>query len=467
MDKVLIVDDSLFNGELLEEILKQRFEVIYVDSGRKGVEYIREHINELTLLLLDIVMPDMDGFDVLSIMNYNGWINKLPVIMISSESSSSYINHAFQLGAIEYRSRPFEPDDGFRRIDKTLDAFRNKPVEAEVKDQDQDMIEMLSSVVEFRNGETGVHLFRLKVITSILLNRYKYLDKKCDYSPEFIEMVANASVLHDVGKISIPYEILHKPGRLTKEEFEIIKGHSLYGANMIKQAPNFENSELLKLAYEIARWHHEKIDGAGYPDGITDIPIYVQAVSLADCYDALTSERCYKKAFTPEESLQMLANGECGKFSELMIKCLNDSKEELISLLDLSSPSIDVNRDYDEFIGDNIVDNNDIFTRKIKTRLDIDRQKNKYLYDGAAQCVFEYSSLTQNLTFARLNFENYSNYPEWVLKSLKNQLIDFLNNYNGEQKSITLTSLDERTCNIFVKVFDSVNEKIYVGKITA
>ena len=152
MDKVLIVDDSLFNGELLEEILKQRFEVIYVDSGRKGVEYIREHINELTLLLLDIVMPDMDGFDVLSIMNYNGWINKLPVIMISSESSSSYINHAFQLGAIEYLSRPFEPDDVFRRIDKTLDAFRNKPVEAEVKDQDQDMIEMLSSVVEFRNG---------------------------------------------------------------------------------------------------------------------------------------------------------------------------------------------------------------------------------------------------------------------------------------------------------------------------
>ena len=338
-ETILIVDDSALNRMVLMEILgKENYTFLEAENGQQAVELLGWH-PEVDLLLLDITMPEIDGFGVLEAMNQYHWIEETPVIMISAEDSYTFVERAYDLGASDYITRPFDARVVCRRVSNTLMLYTKQKrlvqmVAEQVYEKEKvsnTMISILSHIVEFRNNESGLHVIHIRTITELLLRR---LCKKTDRYPlteADISLISTASALHDIGKINVPEEILNKPGRLTKEEFEIIKTHSAVGEHMLRQIPFNQNEPLVKVAREICRWHHERWDGRGYPDGLTgdEIPISAQVVSLADVYDALTSERCYKAAFDHETALNMIVNGECGAFNPLLLECLMDGADQI------------------------------------------------------------------------------------------------------------------------------------------
>ena len=321
-DKVLIVDDSDINRSLLADMLAQDYDLVEAANGLEAVALLSQQYSEISLVLLDIVMPMMDGFEVLASMNKSGYIDHIPVIMISAETSSVYIDHAYDLGAAEYISRPFDEKTVKRRVKNTIMLYaKQKYLENMVTEQLLEkeknnlvMVEILSHIVEFRNGESGLHVMHIRVITEALLKQLCRMTDRYNLTPEQIAMISNASALHDIGKISIPESILNKPGKLTPQEYDIIKTHSAIGAEMLEKIHYFETEPLVQVARNICRWHHERYDGRGYPDGLKgeEIPISAQVVSLADVYDALVSVRVYKAAYTHEEAMRMILNGECG-----------------------------------------------------------------------------------------------------------------------------------------------------------
>ncbi len=333
--KVLLVDDSFMNRALMCDILGDEYEVIEAENGVEALAVLGRMHSELTLMLLDIVMPEMDGFEVLAAMNKSGWIEEVPVIIISSEDSYSYVDHAYDLGATEYIQRPFDEKMVKHRVENTVMLHaKQRSLEKMVIDQMLEkeksnimMVNILSHIVEFRNGESGMHVLHIRVLTEVLLERLAKMTDEYDLSPERISLIANASALHDIGKIAIPEEVLNKPGRFTPEERLIMQRHSAAGAEMLENLPYYGDEELVKVAHDICRWHHERYDGNGYPDGLAgeDIPISAQVVALADVYDALTSERVYKPAYTHEEAMRMIQNGECGAFSPLLLACLREA----------------------------------------------------------------------------------------------------------------------------------------------
>ena len=341
--KILIVDDSEFNRSLLADILSVDFDIIEAGDGDEAIRILHERELEISLMLLDIVMPKMDGFEVLAVMNRMGWIKTIPVIMISSETGSTYIDRAYDLGAVDYISRPFDERTVKHRVacnfmfsvrQKEMSELLSKQIYQHEKDKSL-MIEILSHIVEFRNMESGLHVLHVNVITKALLNQLVKKTDKYNLNEKDINLIVNASALHDVGKITLPSEILNKPGKLTEEEYAIMKNHTVEGANMLTAIPFRKNEDLIKVGYQICRWHHERFDGRGYPDGLEadEIPISAQVVSIADVYDALTSERVYKRAYSQEEAVQMILNGECGKFNPILLECLVETapklKEEL------------------------------------------------------------------------------------------------------------------------------------------
>lgn len=337
--KILIVDDSETNRQLLTEMLKDNYDIIEAEDGEKAIEMLHERGEDISLVLLDLLMPVMDGFDVLAYMGKNKWLEEIPVIMISSEDSTPYVKRAYELGVTDYIGRPFDENIVFRRVQNTIKLYaKQRRLAALVTNQiyekeknNQMMISILSHIVEFRNGESGMHVMRINMITGMLLERLAVKSDKYPLSWAERSMITMASSLHDIGKIGIPEEILNKPGKLTEEEFEIMKTHSMIGAEMLQSLKKYQDEELLKIAYEICRWHHERYDGRGYPDGLKreEIPISAQVVSLADVYDALVSERVYKKAFSPEKALEMIQNGECGSFNPLLLECLVDIRDRV------------------------------------------------------------------------------------------------------------------------------------------
>lgn len=337
--QILIVDDSQINCEILAEILKDEYRILEAANGEECIDLLKQYGTGIALLLLDINMPVMDGFEVLALMNRKNWIEDIPVIMISSEDSASYVRKAYEMGASDYISRPFDVQVVHQRVSNTIKLYaKQRRLISLVTDQirekeknNQMMISILSQIVEFRNSESGSHVLHINIITGMLLER---LMQKTDqyhlqWSDQFL--ITTASALHDIGKIGIDEKILNKPGKLTKEEFEIMKTHTLIGASMLKSIEMYQNEKLLQVAYQICRWHHERYDGKGYPDGLKgeEIPISAQVVAIADVYDALVGKRVYKKAFSHETAIHMILNGECGAFNPLLLECLTDIQNRL------------------------------------------------------------------------------------------------------------------------------------------
>lgn len=340
--KVLIVDDSEMNRALLTDILEGSYDVAEAEDGAQAIEVLSQD-EDFWLVLLDIIMPGIDGFGVLESIREHQWSNRVVVMMISSDGSPENINRAYSLGAFDYISRPFDAMIVYRRVENTLMLFaRQDDLERRVKEQVVEqqknndlMISILSHIVEFRNGESGPHIQHVKGITELLLQHLLAMTDQYQLTEDDIQLIVTASALHDIGKVAIPEEILNKPGRLTDEEFAIMKSHSAIGSQMLLDLPEEQlASPLISVANAICRWHHERYDGRGYPDGLVgeEIPICAQVVSLADVYDALTSERSYKKAFSHEKALSMIIEGQCGTFNPLLLQCLTEASDELAAM---------------------------------------------------------------------------------------------------------------------------------------
>lgn len=337
--QILLVDDSAMNRMILKEILGGDYSILEAENGQECLEKMQAEAGNIALVLLDINMPVMDGFEVLKAMNTNHTIEDIPVIMISSDDSDAAIRRSYELGASDYVNRPFDARIVYRRVTNTIKLYaKQRRLVQMVSDQirarenNTDMlVGVLSHIVEFRNGESGAHVRHIRIITELLLHRLLEISSQYPITAEQQDNIPLASALHDIGKIGIDEKILNKPGKLTPEEFEVVKTHSMLGAEMLHQLENFNEQPLLQTAYEITRWHHERWDGRGYPDGLKgdEIPISAQLVALADVYDALTSERCYKKAFSHEKAVQMILNGECGAFNPLLLQCLTDMQTDL------------------------------------------------------------------------------------------------------------------------------------------
>ena len=345
--KILIADDSEINRALLKEILGDGYDYLEAEDGTAAVELMRQR-TDISLLLLDLMMPGMDGFDVLRVMKYHAWLDEIPVIVISAAEDTANIERAYDLGVADYIRRPFERIMILRRVKNILMLYaKQKRLTRLVTDQVYEkehnsvlMISILSHVVEFRNSESGLHVLHIRTLTDLLLHRLAQKTDRYQLDESDIARISIASALHDIGKIVIPEEILNKPGRLTAEEFAIIKNHTVAGAQMLQDLGQAiaQDEPLLQVAHAICRWHHERWDGNGYPDRLKgdEIPIAAQVVALADVYDALTSERCYKHAYDHDTALRMILNGECGAFNPLLLDCLRESSEQLRTELNRS-----------------------------------------------------------------------------------------------------------------------------------
>ena len=339
LPQLLVVDDSEMNREILKEILGKEYRILEACDGEEALKMLEQYGTEISLVLLDIIMPKMDGFEVLAYMNRDKWIEDIPVIMISSEGSESYIRRAYELGASDYISRPFDAKVVYQRVINMIKLYAKQRrlihlVTDQIYEKEKNnrmMTGILSQIVEFRNGESGLHVLHINILTQLLLEKLMRKSENYDLSWSQQHMIATASALHDIGKIGIDEKILNKPGKLTKEEFEAMKQHTIIGARMLDRLKMYHDEEMMKYAYEICRWHHERYDGKGYPDGLKgeEIPISAQVVSLADVYDALVSDRVYKKAYSHEKAIEMILNGECGMFNPLLLECLVEIQDKV------------------------------------------------------------------------------------------------------------------------------------------
>ena len=417
--KILIVDDSEINRSMLSDMLADEYEIIEAENGLQAVSLLGKYHTDISLVLLDIVMPDMDGLEVLAVMNKNGLINSIPVIMISAEKSPTLIDHAYDLGAVEYINRPFDPKTVNRRVKNTIMLYsKQKRLESLVTEQLLEkeksnfmMVEILSHIVEFRNGESGLHVLHVRVITETILKQLTKITDKYDLTPARISLIANASALHDIGKISIPENILNKPGRLTAEEYEIMKTHSAIGAQMLENISYFQSEELVRVARDICRWHHERYDGRGYPDGLVgeEIPISAQAVALADVYDALTNQRVYKPAYSHQRALRMILNGECGAFNPLLLECLVKTEPYLAEELKVRSAG-GISEAELHAMTQSLVHNGNVSNRTLSL-LEQERTKYQFFASMSKEIQFEYSYESDILSLSEWGAEQLAIAP--------------------------------------------------------
>jgi len=334
--KLLVVDDIPINRMILADLFQEEYEVLEAENGQQALELILQHREQIVIVLLDIVMPVMDGFQVLEQMAKMDLIQTIPVIMITGESDDEKTLMGYALGVSDIISKPFNPKIVSRRVNNVVKLYSHRQeLERELQKQkemleqqarrihqsSQFVIDALSTTVEFRNMESGEHILRVRTLTRIFLEEMREFYSLTD---EQIKTIANVSAMHDIGKIVISDAILLKPGPLTEEEFEIMKTHTIRGCEILDTLNYTQDEESYRYSYDICRHHHERWDGRGYPDGLKgdEISIWAQATSLADVYDALTSERVYKKAYSHEETIRMILNGECGAFNPKMLDML-------------------------------------------------------------------------------------------------------------------------------------------------
>ncbi|MCI8468739.1 MAG: diguanylate cyclase [Eggerthellaceae bacterium] len=387
------------NRALLADMIGDDYEILEAENGLQGIAQMQALGTGISLVLLDIVMPEMDGFDVLAVMNKNEWIKDIPVIMVSSESASSYIERAYELGVTDFISRPFDANIVRRRVVNTLMLYaKQKALIGMVADQIYErekgnslMVAILSHIVEFRNGESGLHVLHVGAMTELLLNHVIEKTDRYNLTPADVSLISMASSLHDIGKISIPDEVLNKPGRLTDEEFDLMKQHTVIGSEMLDDLPMYRDEPLVQTAYEICRWHHERYDGRGYPDGLAgeDIPIAAQVVALADVYDALTSKRVYKDAYSHDKAIEMILNGECGAFNPFLLECLTDIANDVQAELHVASFSNHTDHEIRKIV-DKVVRPDAASSRTLEL-LDYERMKYRFFASMSNEVQYEYT----------------------------------------------------------------------------
>ncbi|WP_308775252.1 diguanylate cyclase domain-containing protein [uncultured Bilophila sp.] len=334
--QILVVDDVELNRAILAELFQDSYEVLEAENGRQALELLEARHEDILIVLLDIIMPVMDGFEMLQNMARREWKEEIPVVLITSENSDNALLRGYELGVSDIINKPFNPNIVKRRVDNTIELYLHKRhLEALVRQQvetlekqalklnrfNEFIIDTLSTVVEFRSCESGTHIKRVREITRLLLESLSFRYPEYALPRGSIDKIVSAASMHDIGKIAIPDAVLNKPGRLTAEEFEIMKTHSLKGCELLQSINEGQDEEYYRFCYDICRSHHERWDGSGYPDGLAgnNIPIWAQVVSLADVYDALTSERVYKGAYTHAQAVSMILNGECGVFNPRLL----------------------------------------------------------------------------------------------------------------------------------------------------
>lgn len=350
VNTLLIVDDVDINRDILVDIFKEQFNILEAENGEVAISILKDRADEIALVFLDLQMPKKNGLDVLNFMNDKNFIQRIPVIMITGEATIDSDVKAYELGAADIIYKPFEPAVVIRRALNIIELYEYKKnierrLEKRTKElrESQDKLEKnneflvnaLSSVVEFRSLESGEHIKRVKTFTGILLYHLRVLYPEYKLTDEQIKQIINASALHDIGKIAITDEILLKPGKLTKEEFEIMKTHTTKGCEILENFKQEEN-DFYRYCYDICRYHHERDDGKGYPDGLRgeEIPIWAQVVSIVDVFDALVSKRVYKLPYATSEAERMILAGECGTFSDKILACFEAAKYELFQLVE-------------------------------------------------------------------------------------------------------------------------------------
>lgn len=356
-EKVLIVDDIELNREILAVALGDEYEVLQASDGVQTIEILKTDSEGITAMLLDLIMPNVDGYAVLDYMREHGLLERIPVIVISAESARDVEVKCLEMGVTDFIRKPFDSVTVRRRVKNTAELFmyknhledkvrlqtreleeKNKLFQAQaeqIRETNEKIVDVLGTVVEYRNLESGEHIKRVKEFTNILAEKAAEKYPEYGLTPEKITVIVAASPLHDIGKIAIKDSVLLKPGRLTDEEFEYMKTHTTKGCEILTQIAGTWSEKYEKISYEICRHHHERYDGKGYPDGLAgeDIPISAQLVSIADVYDALVSDRVYKKAIEKGKAYQMILDGECGTFSPRLIECFKESRQEFEELV--------------------------------------------------------------------------------------------------------------------------------------
>ena len=338
-ESVLIVDDADINRKLLREMLGGQFDMAEAASGEDALRFLEQNATGISIVLLDIYMPGIDGFAVLEAMNQRHLLEEIPVIMISSEDKVDTVRRAFDLGASDYISRPFDAKIVYQRVTNTIRLYaKQRRLSAMAAEQayarernSQMMIGILSQVVEKRNGESRAHVQRISELTDLLLARLARRTDRYQLTQEARRTISTAAALHDIGKMEICDSLLNKAGSLTAEEMRIVQSHTLLGAKMLEGLEAYREEGFVRVAYQICRWHHERYDGSGYPDHKKgeEIPIAAQVVGLADVYERLVSKPVDGKARTHREAMQMILSGECGAFNPLLLSCLQEVDAEI------------------------------------------------------------------------------------------------------------------------------------------
>lgn len=405
--KILIVDDSEINRAMLKEILGEGYEYLEAENGLRAIEILRRR-TDIALVLLDLIMPEMDGFDVLRVMQCYAWQEEIPVIVISAAEDNRSVERAYDMGVADYIRRPFERVMVLRRVKNALMLYaKQKRLTRLVTDQVYEkehngvlMISILSHVVEFRNSESGQHVLHIRTLTDLLLHQLVQKTDRYQLDESDISLISTASALHDIGKIMIPEEILNEPGRLTEEEYAAIKTHTTEGARILKGLAIGQDEPLVKVAHAICRWHHERWDGGGYPDRLKgdEIPIAAQVVALADVYDALTSERCYKQSYSHEKAVDMILHGECGSFNPLLMECLKESSELLRTELQRSEYDRgfrhETRRLSEEILHREALPRED----RAQRLLDLERERTAFYAEQRGGIQFDYDILSGSVT---------------------------------------------------------------------
>ena len=405
--KILIVDDSEFNRDMLKEILRETYNYLEAENGNQAIQIMGENPG-IDLMLLDINMPQMNGFEVLKWMNQSRCIDETPVIMISSEDAVDTMRKAYELGITDYITRPFDSVIVKKRVQNTLGLYMNQKhlinvVYDQVYEKEENnniMIRIMSNILGSRNSESREHILHIKTATEMMLRQLVKVTDAYPLTEADIALITTASSLHDIGKIRIPEEILNKPGRLTDEEFQIMKTHSELGAAIIKDMDFPQDHPLVHTAWEICRWHHERWDGKGYPDGLKgeEIPISAQVVSIVDVYDALTSERCYKKAFDHDTAIQMILDGQCGQFNPILLMCLKELSLQLSKMLDKEMDDTsyyhEVQRLSNEILSDRSLPNHNYSQNVVRVM----QEKLDFFKSNSGMNSIEYNTISGQLT---------------------------------------------------------------------